>query len=660
MVAGAPAQESAHQRTAEAEANSVSAAIPRPTMGWILDSNQTTIKAQFGGQPLTATGSGSNPALALDGAGNIDGAALVGGLPNGVAVRTLVLNSPGEPELSTETTVILLCGRENNWLPGANEKPLPPLAPARTWNVTKPGEWGLSLVSAVSPFAVVSGGQWVYANVPPAPTSFAGFDNEPEFPAVGANAQVCLWAFYDTSVHGSQSAPEISVAYDDSAAGTPVKLRAPPSPSASPLEILFNHIGADLGTLFVWQGSAATSLFQQSLRASYWNGGLRRTIASGFETPPWNQLKITTLDPRPTALGGDALDNVHAVAYPGFVRTNPFARYSVTVSANTPFLAVRYELGNYGGYHASEYSVSFLLDGEYMGYDQPWRNGTNLRSIPLPMDGKSHTLDLRNGFARSNNNFATPTLGTFGGGGFIDAVAVTEGHTVKVNHPVFASAALVLSHSVAVGELAETVPYDGQGPESSVAWPVQARAVQAFGTATVVDESYGGELLANDCFSPASCTSYIATLHRAQPQVTVGFVARMLNDFYHGSLTFNECLPEYERNLEYLFAAWQQEYPGMPLYVGSDIRQSAAYENDTDGCAPALKLADWRAGIETTVEEYANSNDAAWLHFVDMSEWVPQRDLLSDGIHPNVVGQVKICQAVAGLFHQAVTCRVPQ
>jgi hypothetical protein len=220
--------------------------------------------------------------------------------------------------------------------------------------------------------------------------------------------------------------------------------------------------------------------------------------------------------------------------------------------------------------------------------------------------------------------------------------------------------ALVLSHSVAVGELAETAPFEGQGPVSSVAWPVQARALKAFGTATVVDESYGGDLLANDCFSQASCLSYISAIRQAQPRVTVGFVARMLNDFYHGGVTFNECLPEYEQNLVYLFAAWQKEYPGVPLYVGSDIRQSAAHEDATDGCTPALKLADWRAGIESTVNDYATSNDAAWLHFVDMSEWVPQSDLLSGGIHPSTAGQVKICQAVAGLFHQPVKCTVPQ
>ncbi len=449
------------------------------------------------------------------------------------------------------------------------------------------------------------------------------------------------------------------MAYDDGPAGTPLRLPQPIGLSTVPLEVLLGRIGADLGTLFVWQGTAAHELFQQPVRSAYWNGGLRSSIGSQFETPDWNSLTITALDPRPIALGGDSQDNSHSDSYPTFVRSSPFAHYSVTVSAGTPFLAVQYQLGN-DPFGPAEYSVTFRLDGEYMGYDQPWRYGTNLRSIPLPQDGRAHTLDLRNGYVRGNGNYGSPTKPLLGGGGFITAVAVPKGHRVTVNRPVPKSVALVLSHSVAVAELAGTVPYNGQGTQSSVAWPVLAREVRAFGTTSVVDESYGGELLANECRSQNDCNNYLATIKAAQPHITVGFVVRMLNDFYHGQVTYKECLPQYQKNLGYLFTAWKAEYPGAPLYVGSDIRQSALHEAGTDNCTPALTLADWRAGIESAVNDYQSTNDSSWLHFVDMSDWVPQTDLLSGGVHPTTKGQLEICQAVAAYFRQPVRCSIPQ
>jgi hypothetical protein len=630
---------------------------PRPTLGWILKDNQSSIVPAFGDAPLESTETGTSPAVASDGAGNIDGAALVGGVPTGAAVSHYALKEANQATLLEGTTVLLLCGRENNWLRNARGALLP-LNVNGEWNVIKPGEWGLSLVSSISPFAVTVGNQWVYANAPPAPPSFIPFTLEPEFPPPGANAQVCVWGFYDTSVKGSKSAPEISVAYDGGPASTPRKLASAVSSGANPMEVMFNQLGSDLGTLFVWQGSEAEPMFQQDVRAAYWNGGLRKRIGSGFETPDWDGLSVTNLDPRPIALGGDAQDNVWSVAYPGFVRTSPFAHYSITTPPGTPFLAVRYELGNFV-YRPRLFSISMELDGKYMGYDQPWRQGINLRSIPLPLDGRSHTVDLRNGFTR-NDTYSNPTSsGWFGGGGFIDAVAVPRGYKVTVNRPAPDSVALVLSHSVATAEQAETIPYLDQGPESSTAWPVQARAVKAFGTESVVDESYGGELLGNDCPTQKSCTAYIVSIRQAQPKVKVGFVARMLNDFYHGrSLVPEECLPEYEEKLQYLFAAWAAEFPGVPLYVGSDIEQSPGDESKNDSCN-SLRLADWRQGIEDTVKSYAARNDANWLHFVDMSRWVPQDELVFDGIHPSTEGQVKICQAVAVLFRQNVECGVP-
>ena len=640
-------------------ADSTTTELPKPTLGWVLETNRSPVPPVYGAAELLSSGTGSSPALARDGAGNIDGAALVGGVPSGTPLGRYALTSAAEATLSSGTTVVLLCGRENNWLRHENGVLLPVASPGAEWSVTKPGEWGLNLASSVSPFAVVVSGQWVYTKAPPIPSTYAHFGPEPEFPARDSNTPVCIWAFYDTTINGTSSNPEISAAYDDGAASAPISLTHAVAPGTSPLELMFNQLGADLGTLMIWQGPAAERLFQPSVRASYWNGGLRRTVKSGFQSASWNDLSITTLDPRPIASGGDAIDNARADAYPGFVRTSPFAYYSITTSPGTPFLAVRYELGNYV-YQPFEYSVSFILDGTYLGYDQPWRFGTNLRSIPLPQDGRSHLLELRNGFTRGNGLWATPTAVHFGGGGFIDAVAVPKGYSVRVNRPVMETVALVLSHSVAVGELAGSVPFQSQGPQSSTAWPVEARAGHAFGTAGVVDESYGGELLANDCPTQAACASYLAAIKAAQPNVSLGFVARMLNDFYHGNGTFGECLPQYERMLQYLFTAWHTEFPGIPLYVGSDTRESAVHEAETDGCTPALKLADWRQGIENTTADYRNAHEATWLHFVDMSDWVPQNELLPGGIHPTTQGQIAICQGVAEYFHQPVVCGIPR
>lgn len=635
---------------------SPSIAIPRPTAGWILRNDGVTIHPVFGDAALGSVGAGAGPSVAADGAGNIDGAALIGGVPAGGPVTSYALDSAADGSLSSGTTVLLLCGRENHWISASNGRILP-VEQQSDWNVFKPGEWGLSLASSISPFSVESGGRMTYANAPSPPSSFLPFPLLPGFPPQ-VNAQMCVWGLYDTSIKGSKSNPEMSVAYDDGAASVPLKLNGPVKASGSPLEIVFNQLGADIGTLFLWQGSAAERLFQQPVRAAYWNGGLRKRLATGFATRDWGGLTIAQLDPRPIALGGDAQDNIWAVQYDGFVRTSPFAHYSVTTPPGTPFLAVRYELGNIQ-YRPYQFSISFLLDGVYMGYDQPWRQGTNIRSIPLPLDGRSHTVDLRNGFTGSDN-YADPGSDGFGGGGFIDAIAVPPGFKVRINRPKPASVALVLSHSVAVGELAQGLPYLDQGPQSSVAWPVQARAANAFGTESVVDESYSGEMLVNDCPTLQACTAYLAAIKAAQPHVAVGFVARMLNDFYHGQTSHGECLPQYEESLQSLISAWDTEFPGVPLYVGSDIQQSIYNETLTDGCTPALHMSDWRTGIEDAVLGYSAGSGADWLHFVDMSQWVTQDELVFDGIHPGVEGQVRICAAVAHLFHPSATCGVPR
>jgi len=94
--------------------------------------------------------------------------------------------------------------------------------------------------------------------------------------------------------------------------------------------------------------------------------------------------------------------------------------------------------------------------------------------------------------------------------------------------------------------------------------------------------------------------------------------------------------------------------------VGSDIQQSTYNETLTDGCTPALHLSDWRTGIEDTVLGYSAGSGADWLRFVDMSQWVPQDELVFDGIHPGVEGQVRICEAVAHLIDPSARCGVPR
>jgi hypothetical protein len=108
------------------------------------------------------------------------------------------------------------------------------------------------------------------------------------------------------------------------------------------------------------------------------------------------------------------------------------------------------------------------------------------------------------------------------------------------------------------------------------------------------------------------------------------------------------------------FTAWSNELPGLPLYVGSEIREAPGREAETDGCTPAMKLADWRAGIESAVTAFAAQNNADWLHFVDMTGWVPQDELVIDGMHPSVEGHIEMCQAVASYFHQPGNCGVPR
>lgn len=645
---------------------------PAPVLGWVLDRSAETIPPVFGSASLTEIGSGLMPSQAMDGAGNIDGPALLGSNTSSPMVHSYGLQNPLLASLSAGTTVFLLCGRPDYWLkaPGSGLLlPEPRVGWSPMWNVEKPKEWGLRLLSSVGVFGVTVNGTVAYANDPAPPENYLPFGALTEYPVPNSNTQVCLWAFYDTSVDGSTSKPQISTAYGDGPMSTPVvlggsadaahSLTSTVTASSSPLDVVFGQLGEDLGTLFIWQGAAAESLFHQTIRAAYWNGGLHSSVTSRFQTPAWSSLSITTLNPQPIARGGDAQDNVWATAYASFVRTTAFAHYSITTAPGTPFVAVRYQLGN-SVQTPNSYSVSFLLDGQYMGYDQPWRDGTNYRAIPLPQDGKSHTLDLRNGFARANGNYAAPTTGTFGGGGFIDAVAVPKGYAVHINHPVPESVAVVLSHSVANADEAPSAPYEDQGAQSSVAWPVQARAAGAFGTASVVDESVASLLMANNCWTQAACTAYIATVKAAQPNIKVGFVAQLLNDFFHGRAAYGECLPQYERTMQHLFIAWSAEFPGVPLYVGSDTLTSAALENYTDGCTPELHLSEWRSGIESTVENYAETNKATWVHFVDMTPWVPQSELVASGLHPTVQGQVGLCQHVAALFNQSVTCGVPR
>src|SRR5262249_12873644 len=142
--------------------------------------------------------------------------------------------------------------------------------------------------------------------------------------------------------------------------------------------------------------------------------------------------------------------------------------------------------------------------------------------------------------------------------------------------------------------------------------------------------------------------------------IAVGFVALMLNDYYHGRVFYGECLPEYEQSLQNLFTAWSTEFPGTPLHIGSDIRESPTIQAGNDGCTPALQLSEWRDGIEATVRGYVARNAANWLHFVDMSNWVPESEMLPNGIHTTTTGQIAICQQIAYYFRQPVKCGVPR
>src|SRR5580698_9851913 len=109
---------------ADTDAVAVSPVIPHPTMGWILESNGASIQEQFGSEPLESSKTAATPALARDGAGNIDGAALAGGLPSGGIVNRYALSDAGDGTLAEGTTVMLLCGRENNWLRSASGRQL--------------------------------------------------------------------------------------------------------------------------------------------------------------------------------------------------------------------------------------------------------------------------------------------------------------------------------------------------------------------------------------------------------------------------------------------------------------------------------------------------------------------------------------------------------
>ena len=134
----APAQQpqAMPDRDAAKMENAPSSVPSNPAAGWVLRSDGATIGPAFGDAALESVGQGASPSIAADGAGNIDGAALVGGVPGGDPVTQYALGSATEGSLSSETTVVLLCGRENNWLLGADKALLPAEAPA-SWNVTR-------------------------------------------------------------------------------------------------------------------------------------------------------------------------------------------------------------------------------------------------------------------------------------------------------------------------------------------------------------------------------------------------------------------------------------------------------------------------------------------------------------------------------------------
>lgn len=147
---------------------------PAPAFGWVLDQSAPVIPPAFGAASLTGIGLGSLPSQAPDGAGNIDGPALLGQSEINPLVQSYALQDPVQGSLSAGTTVILLCGRQNYWLsaPGGG---LLPVQAGGEWNVQKSGEWGLRLVSSIGDFGVANNGTWIYAKSPTPPENFVPF-----------------------------------------------------------------------------------------------------------------------------------------------------------------------------------------------------------------------------------------------------------------------------------------------------------------------------------------------------------------------------------------------------------------------------------------------------------------------------------------------------
>jgi len=88
---------------AVAQAASTPPIPPAPAFGWVLDQSAQTIPAVFGSASLTGIGLGSLPTQAPDGAGNIDGPALLGQNASNPLVQSYALQDPTQASLAAGT-----------------------------------------------------------------------------------------------------------------------------------------------------------------------------------------------------------------------------------------------------------------------------------------------------------------------------------------------------------------------------------------------------------------------------------------------------------------------------------------------------------------------------------------------------------------------------
>lgn len=534
--------------------------------------------------------------------------------------------------LSTTTTVLRFCYRPDPWMHNTAGALLSTVGNA----AFKSGEWYFDVSNTTVHSATHKvggfGASEVTSVVAAKPSSEQYFGNATAYPGVNP-ADYCEWLFYDTgagTLGGTTGAPVVAGSFNDGPIGTPVTLGAALS-TGTAFRVASNLVGADSHTLTIWTGAAAGKMFNQSLRSLEWNNGMNSNVFNNFIQPAWSQLSKTYLNPAPIALGGDAIDNVTAQQYPattnsftdaggnytitlpGWVRTSPFATYSVTVTNATgtqspPEVCFRSQQGSGLAQSLQDLSqlqrfISYDIDGTYANYSTPANYGTNYLCIALTTTVASHTIRLFNGTtvaAVFTNPYATAT--PISGGPFIDAVGVPKGYVVTVNH-ITASSGLTwgYGHSVMAGHGTQQLPGYNTGVSNTSSWFAMSRKLGAFGGGTsaynagtwsAVCDCYGSRLAWSDFPTPTAATSYMTALKLAQPNLTQGIVEDLINDRFHGPGSSNqECLVpatnwanSFMATEANLVNAWHVAFPTLPLYIGSDIVQASSAESSVDGC----------------------------------------------------------------------------